>query len=145
MARRAQIEFVSEIKKPLPAMIGDPAKLTQILVNLLSNAVKYTAPGGTVRLTIEQPLYQGITFRVEDTGIGMSPDQIPIALAPFGQVGNSLTRQHDGVGLGLPLTKRLVELHGGTIEIDSEPGKGTIASVHLPEERLCRTERALAV
>jgi signal transduction histidine kinase len=145
MARRAQIEFVSEIKKPLPAMIGDPAKLTQILVNLLSNAVKFTAPGGTVRLTIEQPLYQGITFRVEDTGIGMSPDQIPIALAPFGQVGNSLTRQHDGVGLGLPLTKRLVELHGGTIEIDSEPGKGTIASVHLPEERLCRTERALAV
>jgi len=145
MARRAQIEFVSEIKKPLPAMIGDPAKLTQILVNLLSNAVKFTAPGGTVRLTIEQPLSQGITFRVEDTGIGMSPDQIPIALAPFGQVGNSLTRQHDGVGLGLPLTKRLVELHGGTIEIDSEPGKGTIASVHLPEERLCRTERALAV
>ena len=145
MARRAQIEFVSEIKKPLPAMIGDPAKLTQILVNLLSNAVKFTAPGGTVRLTIEQPLYQGITFRVEDTGIGMSPDQIPIALAPFGQIGNSLTRRHDGVGLGLPLTKRLVELHGGTIEIDSEPGKGTIASVHLPEERLCRTERALAV
>jgi signal transduction histidine kinase len=145
MARRAQIEFVSEINKPLPAMIGDPAKLTQILVNLLSNAVKFTAPGGTVRLTIEQPLSQGITFRVEDTGIGMSPDQIPIALAPFGQVGNSLTRQHDGVGLGLPLTKRLVELHGGTIEIDSEPGKGTIASVHLPEERLCRTEHALAV
>jgi signal transduction histidine kinase len=145
MARRAQIEFVSEIKKPLPAMIGDPAKLTQILVNLLSNAVKFTAPGGTVRLTIEQPLHQGITFRVEDTGIGMSADQIPIALAPFGQIGNSLTRQHDGVGLGLPLTKRLVELHGGTIEIDSEPGKGTIASVHLPEERLCRTERALAV
>jgi signal transduction histidine kinase len=145
MARRAQIEFVSEIKKPLPAMIGDPAKLTQILVNLLSNAVKFTAPGGTVRLTIEQPLSQGITFRVEDTGIGMSPDQIPIALAPFGQVGNSLTRQHDGVGLGLPLTKRLVELHGGTIEIDSEPGKGTIASVHLPEERLCRTKRALAL
>jgi signal transduction histidine kinase len=145
MARRAQIEFVSEIKKPLPAMIGDPAKLTQILVNLLSNAVKFTAPGGTVRLTIEQPFHQGITFRVEDTGIGMSPDQIPIALAPFGQIGNSLTRQHDGVGLGLPLTKRLVELHGGTIEIDSEPGKGTIASVHLPEERLCRTERALAV
>jgi signal transduction histidine kinase len=145
MARRAQIEFVSEINKPLPAMIGDPAKLTQILVNLLSNAVKFTAPGGTVRLTSEQPLSQGITFRVEDTGIGMSPDQIPIALAPFGQVGNSLTRQHDGVGLGLPLTKRLVELHGGTIEIDSEPGKGTIASVHLPEERLCRTERALAV
>ena len=145
MARRAEIEFVSDIKQPLPTMIGDPAKLTQILVNLLSNAVKFTAPGGTVRLTVEQRLHRGITFRVEDTGIGMSADQIPIALAPFGQVGNSLTRRHDGVGLGLPLTKRLVELHGGTIEIDSEPGRGTIASVHLPEARLCRTEPALAV
>ena len=56
-----------------------------------------------------------------------------------------MTRQHDGVGLGLPLTKRLVELHGGTIEIDSELGKGTIASVYLPEERLCRNQRVLAV
>ena len=145
MADRAQIEFVSEIDEHLPPMIGDPAKLTQILVNLLSNAVKFTAPGGQVRLKVEQRVHRGITFRVEDTGIGMSADQIPIALAPFGQISNSLTRKHDGVGLGLPLTKRLVELHGGTIEIDSEPGKGTIASVHLPEERLCRNTRALAV
>jgi signal transduction histidine kinase len=66
-------------------------------------------------------------------------------MAPFGQISNSMTRQHDGVGLGLPLTKRLVELHGGTIEIDSELGKGTIASVYLPEERLCQNKRALAV
>jgi signal transduction histidine kinase len=145
MARRAQIDFRSEIEAPLPAMIGDPAKLTQILVNLLSNAIKFTAPGGTVRLKVERPAQRGITLRVEDTGIGMAADQIPIALAPFGQIESNLTRKHDGVGLGLPLTKRLVELHGGTIEIDSEPGKGTIASVHLPEERLCRTERALAV
>jgi signal transduction histidine kinase len=145
MARRAQIEFISEIVKPLPPMMADPAKLTQILVNLLSNAVKFTPPGGKVRLKVERLVHQGITFRVEDTGIGMSADQIPIAMAPFGQISNSMTRQHDGVGLGLPLTKRLVELHGGTIEIDSEPGKGTIASVYLPEERLCQNQRALAV
>jgi signal transduction histidine kinase len=145
MARRAQIEFISEIAKPLPPMMADPAKLTQILVNLLSNAVKFTPPGGKVRLKVERRAHQGITFRVEDTGIGMSADQIPIAMAPFGQISNSMTRQHDGVGLGLPLTKRLVELHGGTIEIDSEPGKGTIASVYLPEERLCQNQRALAV
>ena len=145
MARRAQIEFISEIAKPLPPMMADPAKLTQILVNLLSNAVKFTPPGGKVRLKVERRVHQGITFRVEDTGIGMSAEQIPIAMAPFGQISNSMTRQHDGVGLGLPLTKRLVELHGGTIEIDSEPGKGTIASVYLPEERLCQNQRALAV
>ncbi len=145
MARRARIDFRSEIEAPLPAMIGDPAKLTQILVNLLSNAIKFTAPGGKVRLKVERPAHRGITLRVEDTGIGMAADQIPIALAPFGQIESNLTRKHDGVGLGLPLTKRLVELHGGTIEIDSEPGKGTVVSAHLPEERLCLNGRALAV
>jgi two-component system cell cycle sensor histidine kinase PleC len=75
----------------------------------------------------------------------MSAEQIPIALEPFGQIDSSLTRKHDGVGLGLPLTKRLVELHGGIIDIASEPGKGTVASVHLPEERVCREEYALAI
>jgi signal transduction histidine kinase len=144
MARRAQIDFISEIEDRLPPVTADPAKLTQILVNLLSNAVKFTAPGGKVRLTVVTPAHRGVMFRVEDTGIGMSPDQIPIALAPFGQISNSMTRKHDGVGLGLPLTKRLVELHGGTIELDSEPGRGTIASVHLPEWRVCHDRHATA-
>jgi signal transduction histidine kinase len=144
MARRAQIDFRSEIEAPLPPMIGDPAKLTQILVNLLSNAIKFTAPGGKVRLKVERPAHRGITLRVEDTGIGMAADQIPVALAPFGQIETGLSRKYDGVGLGLPLTKRLIELHGGTIEIDSELGKGTVVSAHLPEERLCQNGRALA-
>jgi signal transduction histidine kinase len=142
MARRAQIEFVSEVEKPLPPVIGDPAKLTQILVNLLSNAIKFTAPGGKVRLKVERPVHGGITFRVEDTGIGMSADQIPIALEPFGQIDTGLARKHDGVGLGLPLTKRLVELHDGAIEVDSEPGRGTVVTVKLPEERLCQVNYA---
>ncbi|HYU12938.1 MAG TPA: ATP-binding protein, partial [Stellaceae bacterium] len=67
-----------------------------------------------------------------------------IALAPFGQIETGLSRKHNGVGLGLPLTKRLIELHGGTIEIDSELGKGTIVSAHLPEDRLCQNGRAPA-
>ena len=145
MARRAQVDFRNEVEGPLPTVLGDPAKLTQILVNLLSNAIKFTEPGGTVRLRVARTAQGGITFSVEDTGIGMSAEQIPIALTPFGQIESNLTRKHDGVGLGLPLTKRLVELHGGTIEIDSEPGKGTIVSAHLPEERLCPESRALAV
>jgi signal transduction histidine kinase len=145
MARRAEIDFSTEIANPLPELVGDAAKLTQILVNLLSNAIKFTQPGGRVRLKIERRPHRGITFQVEDTGIGMSAAQIPVALEPFGQIGSSLTRKHDGVGLGLPLTKRLVELHGGTIDIASEPGKGTVASVHLPEERVCREEYALAI
>ena len=139
MARQGQIEFVTEIDEALPQVVGDTAKLTQILVNLLSNAIKFTAAGGTVRLTVQRRAPGaahpgGIALRIEDTGIGMSADQIPIALAPFGQIDTGLDRKYDGVGLGLPLTKRLVELHGGTIEIDSVPGKGTVVSVHLPLE-----------
>ena len=140
MARQARIELVTEIDEALPRLVGDTAKLTQILVNLLSNAIKFTAPGGTVRSTVRRRApgaghLGGITLCVEDTGIGMSPDQIPIALAPFGQIDTGLDRKYDGVGLGLPLTKRLVELHGGTIDIDSAPGKGTAVSVHLPLQR----------
>ena len=144
MARCAEIDFVAEIHDGLPPVMADPAKLTQILVNLLSNAVKFTGAGGKVRLSIKHQTQQGIIFRIEDTGIGMSPEQIPIALEPFGQISNSMTRNHDGVGLGLPLTKRLVELHCGTIELASEPGKGTIASVHLPEWRVCRDRAPIA-
>jgi signal transduction histidine kinase len=145
MARGAQVDFASETEALLPMVIGDAAKLTQILVNLLSNAIKFTRPGGKVRLKVERSERRGLTFRVEDTGIGMSADQIPVALEPFGQISNGLTRRYDGVGLGLPLTKRLVELHGGTIEIDSEPGQGTIASVHLPQTRLLQNYRSIAV
>jgi signal transduction histidine kinase len=135
IARQARIDFTSEIGGPLPKVIGDPAKLTQILVNLLTNAIKYTEPGGRVRLKVEQAPDQGVTFSVEDNGIGMSTDEIAIALEPFGQIDAGLTRKHDGVGLGLPLTKRLVELHGGVMEIKSMRGEGTVVTVRLPEER----------
>jgi signal transduction histidine kinase len=135
IARQARIDFVSEIEGPLPKVMGDPAKLAQILVNLLTNAIKFTEPGGRVCLKVEQASHQGVTLSVEDNGIGMSPDEIAIALEPFGQIDAGLTRKHDGVGLGLPLTKRLVELHGGAMEIKSKPGKGTVVTVRLPEER----------
>jgi signal transduction histidine kinase len=145
MARKAQVEFVSEIEDGLPELVGDQAKMTQILVNLLSNAIKFTAPGGMVRLNVRPGPDGAIILRVEDTGIGMSAEQIPIALAPFGQIDAGFDRKYDGVGLGLPLTKRLVELHGGTIDIDSEPGKGTAVSVHLPAEPSDADDCALPV
>ncbi len=128
IARQARIDFASEIAEPLPQVIGDSAKLTQILVNLLTNAIKFSDPGGRVRLKVQQAADQGVTFCVEDTGIGMSADEIAIALQPFGQIDAGLTRKHDGVGLGLPLTKRLIELHGGAMEIESKPGKGTVVT-----------------
>ena len=75
-----------------------------------------------------------VRLQVGDTGIGMSPDEIPIALAVFGQVDSRLARRYDGTGLGLPLVKSIVELHGGTIAIDSAPGKGTTITISLPRE-----------
>jgi signal transduction histidine kinase len=136
MAERSQVDFTSECAADLPPLAADAAKLTQILVNLLTNAIKFTKPGGSVRLDVTRPDGQGIVIRVEDTGIGMSADHIPIALEPFGQIETGLARSHSGVGLGLPLTRRLIELHGGTIEIASQLGKGTLVTVRLPEERL---------
>ena len=137
LAAKAEVDFVTETGSFLPNVLGDTAKLTQILVNLLSNAIKFTPGGGKVFLKIARHPMGGLIFRVADTGIGMSAEQIPIALSPFGQVDSGLNRKYDGVGLGLPLTKRLIELHEGTIEITSEPGRGTTVDFHLPKERVC--------
>ncbi|HEV8680853.1 MAG TPA: response regulator [Stellaceae bacterium] len=145
MARKAEIDYVSEVEEDLPQLISDAAKLTQIIVNLLTNAIKFTPPGGRVRLKIAQEDRGGLTFWVEDTGIGMSAEQIPLALSPFGQVDSGLTRKYPGVGLGLPLTKRLIELHGGTIDIASALNRGTTVMFHIPEERVCRRPEVASV
>jgi signal transduction histidine kinase len=136
LACKAEVILVTESENIVPNVLGDAAKLTQILVNLLSNAIKFTPAGGKVRLKIARAPAGGLTFRVADTGIGMSAEQIPVALSPFGQVDSGLNRKYDGVGLGLPLAKRLIELHEGTIEITSTPGRGTTVDFHLPEARV---------
>jgi signal transduction histidine kinase len=137
MARKAEIDFHLAIADGLPTLYADPDKLRRILSNLLSNAVKFTPSGGAVTLWATCDA-EGLVFRIEDTGIGIPPDKIAIALAPFGQVDGGLARKYDGVGLGLPLTKRLVELHGGTLEIASAPGQGTVVSARFPPSRICR-------
>ena len=144
LAFKAGVDFMIDADQRLPNVIGDTAKLTQILVNLLSNAIKFTPSGGEVRLKVARKPDGGLMFRVADTGIGMSAEQIPIALSPFGQIDSGLNRKYDGVGLGLPLTKRLIELHDGRIAITSEPGRGTTVDFHLPQERVCRLDCVLA-
>jgi signal transduction histidine kinase len=136
MARRAEIDCRSEVPDDLPRFLGDAAKLRQVLINLLSNAVKFTPSGGEVRLSVERSSDDGLAFRVADTGIGIPPDKVSVALAPFGQIESGLDRKYDGTGLGLPLAKRLVELHGGVMELVSEPGKGTVVTAHFPKERV---------
>jgi signal transduction histidine kinase len=110
---------------------GDPAKLRQIFLNLLSNAIKFTERGGTVSLSVAST-DAGIAVTVADTGIGMNPEDVLIAFQPFGQVDNRLERRYEGTGLGLPLTKALVDLHKGTIAIDSARGAGTRVTVTFP-------------
>jgi signal transduction histidine kinase len=135
MARRAQIDYRVAIEGNLPIFRGDAAKLRQILINLLGNAVKFTPAGGSITLDVERNADGGLDFLVRDTGIGIAADKIAVALAPFGQVDNTLARAYGGTGLGLPLTTALVELHGGTLTLASEVGKGTDARASFPPER----------
>jgi two-component system, cell cycle sensor histidine kinase PleC len=121
----------------LPALEADSLRLKQILLNLLSNAVKFTPEGGKVELAAEQEADGAIAVRVSDTGIGMAPEMIPIALEPFRQIASPLSRNVEGTGLGLSLVKALTELHGGTIEIDSAPSAGTTVWLRFPPQLAC--------
>ena len=111
-------------------------KLKQILVNILSNAIKFTDDGGRVTFKIWCSADSGYVFQISDTGIGIAAEDIPKALAPFRQVDGGLSRSHEGTGLGLPLAKSLVEMHGGTLDLQSEIGVGTTVTVRLPAERI---------
>jgi len=127
----AGLEFsVTGLDQPLP-LIGDVAKLRQIFLNLLSNAIKFTEKGGRVSLSVVTAS-NGISVIVADTGIGMDPQDVEVALQPFAQVDNRLERRYEGTGLGLPLTKALVDLHQGSIVIDSARGRGTRVTVTFP-------------
>jgi signal transduction histidine kinase len=132
MAARGGVSCAVELAPTLPRLYADPAKLRQVLINLLSNAVKFTPSGGSVSLTVMPDHQAGLVFVVQDTGIGIEPENLELVLTPFGQVDTGLSRDHDGVGLGLPLSQRLVELHGGTLEIASVPNQGTTVTVRLP-------------
>jgi signal transduction histidine kinase len=121
---------------PLPPVRADRRRLKEVILNLLSNAAKFTAEGGHVTLTAGTDPEEGVTITVADTGIGMDAEGLATALQPFGQVDNRLRPLADGTGLGLPLSKGLVELHGGEMTIDSQLGRGTTVRVRLPADRL---------
>ncbi len=129
------ISLRSLVAPDLPPLRADGRRLRQVLLNLLSNAVKFTPKGGTVTVSASRS-GADLAITVADTGIGMAPEHIAIALERFGQVDNRLARRYEGTGLGLPLVKRLVDLHGGTLSIDSTLGRGTTVTVLLPADRI---------
>jgi signal transduction histidine kinase len=108
----------------------------QILINLVGNAVKFTPMGGSVEVSGAHLTDGGYAITVQDSGIGMSEDDIAKALTPFGQVENKMTATHNGTGLGLPLAKAMLELHGGRLEIHSVPGRGTSIILKFPADRV---------
>jgi len=134
-AAKSNVRIYTAFDPHLPVLLADEARLRQIALNLLSNAVKFTKAGGRVTISTGVDREGGITIAVTDTGIGMTGAEIAIALEPFQQVTSSLSRTNEGTGLGLPLTKTLVELHGGQLDIASAPGRGTTVSVTFPASR----------
>ena len=130
-ASKAGLIFELVAKTPLPLIRTDPARLKQILLNLLGNAVKFTPPSGTVSLSIAPTADGRLEFRISDNGIGIEKEKMELAMAPFGQIDSGLARKYEGTGLGLPLTKRLVEMQGGTFRMNSEPHEGTTVTVIL--------------
>ena len=141
-AQTGGVALSTDIDEAPAALFVDRRKLKQILVNLLSNAIKFTDSGGSVALRINREAAGNCIVRVEDTGIGIAPEDIPKALSPFGQVDGDINRRYEGTGLGLPLTKSLVEQHGGTMELVSAPGVGTTVILRFPVERNVEREAA---
>ncbi|MCE9650550.1 MAG: PAS domain S-box protein [Parvibaculum sp.] len=134
-AQQAAITIETALPRPPLSLIADERALKQVLINLISNAVKFSNDRGTVRIEATVRA-EGLRIAVIDHGIGIAEEDIPKALAPFTQVDGTLSRTHEGTGLGLPLAKHLTELHDGELTIVSVPGEGTTVYVDLPASRL---------
>jgi signal transduction histidine kinase len=130
-AQRNGITLGLEVDPSLGNFRGDERKFKQILLNLLSNAVKFTPEGGKVDVAA-RPGANAVEFSVKDTGVGIAAGDQELVFEEFRQVGNDYTRKAEGTGLGLALTKRFVELHGGTIRLESVPGKGSTFTFTIP-------------
>ncbi len=134
--RAGELTLVQDFADPLPPLRADPQIMKQIMINLLSNAIKFTPAGGTITVRVWIRPADGYVFQIADTGIGIAFDDIPKALARFEQVESQLSRKYEGTGLGLPLTKSLVELHGGSLDLQSEVNAGTTVTLRFPAERI---------
>lgn len=132
MAAQAGVSITAHIDDVDSVVKGDALKLKQVFSNLIGNAIKFTAAGGSVTVETEVESDGAVGVFIRDTGVGMDEEEIKVALSPFGQVDGTRTRWREGTGLGLPIAKALVELHGGRLTIHSGRNTGTEISVRLP-------------
>jgi len=134
-ADKAEITLNIDVPENTPHLRGDDLRLKQILLNLLANAIKFTPAEARVSVSACIDQYNAMTWRIIDTGVGISAKDLPRMLKPFEQIRGAVAHTHEGTGLGLYLTKSLTEAHGGTLEIESEVGRGTTVFVRFPSER----------
>ena len=135
-AERAQVDVRAETSDGIPPFSGEERGIKQVLLNLLSNAIKFTQEGGEISVVTQPSADGGLVITVADNGLGIPHGEISLAFAPFVQLDSTHAKHFEGSGLGLPLVKALVEMHGGTVRIESELGQGTSVIVHFPAERM---------
>jgi len=129
------VRLAVENKGKLPALRADERALKQVFLNVLSNAVKFTPQGGSVTIAARSLADRRIEVQIADTGIGIAEEALKELFQPFRQADSSISRRFGGSGLGLAISRKLIELHGGEIEVDSQPGRGTRVHLRLPAER----------
>ena len=137
------VRLIGEMPPGHVQLVAVDRMIRQIMINLLGNAIKFTPAGGSVRVSGAALKDGGYAVTVQDSGIGMTQEEIAEALTPFGQIENKMTATHNGTGLGLPLAKAMVELHEGTMAISSMPGHGTRIVLNFPAHRI-RSNRSVA-
>lgn len=135
LTREAEVTILIEVPSALSRLRADRRMLLQILINLLSNAIKFTPPQGSVRVGCREDA-SGLCLSVHDTGIGIAADQLARVLEPFRQTEDNMEIARKGTGLGLPIVKSLVELHGGTLHLSSTLGQGTCVTLIFPPSRI---------
>ena len=135
-AQAKSIEIADDLPSTAPTIRADERMLKQVLLNVLSNAVKFTDEDGRIAVSINLENDGGLCFRIADNGRGIDPADLENIFKPFGRIVNPLVSREEGTGLGLPLAKSMMELHGGTLELQSKPAIGTTANIRIPRERV---------
>jgi signal transduction histidine kinase len=142
-AEQGGITLTADVSRDTPRVLADERRLKQVMLNLLSNAVKFTQEGGTVTVRAATT-NAGVFLSVEDSGIGIAPEDLTRAFENFSQIDSTIARHKEGAGLGLPLSRQLMELHGGTLTLESVVAVGTIATAMLPASRILAVSRSAA-
>ena len=138
-ASEVGVQMTYRVKDDLPGLIADPRLFSQVAINLMSNALKFTPEGGEVSAELGLDENRDLALTIKDSGIGIKDVDLQRIFEPFVQVENALSRKHQGTGLGLPLVRKIMTLHGGTVKLESQPGIGTKVTVTFPKSRFTTT------